>query len=220
MSHATTNRVDGVLWDWDGTLIDTASASYACYQEVFRNFGIAFDRERFEATSSPNWYATYRALGLDESVWPEADTHWVSCFERQLCSLLPGAREALSAARGAGLRQALVTSGSRARVEPDIARHEFDGIFEVVVCAEDVSRKKPDPEGLLTALDRMGLEPGQTAYVGDSPEDVEMARAAGSLAIAIPGGFPNRAALQASPRDALTDDPLAAVAWLVDHSAT
>ena len=66
----------------------------------------------------------------------------------------------------------------------------------------------------------MGLEPGQAAYVGDSPEDVEMARAAGSLAIAIPGGFPNREALQASPRDALTDDPLAAVAWLVDRSST
>ena len=214
------NRVDGVLWDWDGTLINSASASYACYLEVFGHFGIAFDRARFEATYSPNWYATYRAVDLDESVWAEADAKWVSCFERQVCSLLPGAREALSAARAAGLRQALVTSGSRARVEPDLARHELGGIFEVVICAEDVSSKKPDPEGLLTALDRMGLEPGQAAYVGDSPEDVEMARAAGSLAIAIPGGFPNREALQASPRDALTDDPLAAVAWLVDRSST
>ena len=122
----TINSVDAVLWDWDGTLIDTASATYACFDEVFRRFGVAFDRQRFEATYSPNWYATYRALDLDESLWPEADAHWVECFERQVCSLLPGAREALSAARAAGLRQALVTSGSRARIDPDLARHKFE----------------------------------------------------------------------------------------------
>ena len=85
---------------------------------------------------------------------------------------------------------------------------------------QDVSNKKPHPEGLANALDQMGIEPTRSAYVGDSPEDVEMARAAGSLAIAIPGGFPNREALRASPHDHLVDDPLRAVAWLIDRSAT
>ncbi len=220
MSHVTKPRIEAVLWDWDGTLIDSASASYACYQEVFGHFGIAFDRERYESTYSPNWYATYRALELQEGAWPEADARWVGCFERQTCRLLRGVREALSAARAAGLRQALVTSGSRARVERDLAQDELGGVFEVVICAEDVARKKPDPEGLLEALDRMGIEPTRAAYVGDSPEDIEMARAAGSLAIAIPGGFPNRDALRASRHDTLADDPLAAVEWLLGRSAS
>ena len=220
MSHATTSRLDAILWDWDGTLIDSAPASYACYQEVFRHFGIAFDRKRFEATYSPNWYATYRALALEESAWPEADARWVRCFERQACALLPGAREALAAACTAGLRQALVTSGTRARVEPDLDRHELDGTFEVVICSADVSKKKPHPEGLLNALDRMGIEPAHAAYVGDSPEDIEMARAVGALAIGIPGGFPNREALIASVPDRIAYDPLAAVEWLIGRSAT
>ena len=220
MSHATTSRVDAILWDWDGTLIDSLTASYACYEEVFRHFGIAFDRKRFETTYSPNWYATYRALDLEESAWSQADARWVDCFERWACALLPGAAEALSAARAAGLRQALVTSGTRTRVEPDLARHELDGTFEVIICSADVSKKKPNPEGLLKALNRMGIEPADAAYVGDSPEDIEMARAAGAIAIGIPGGFPNREALMASVPDRIASDPLAAVEWLIGRSAT
>ena len=215
------NRVDGVLWDWDGTLInyrlgELRLLSGGCSAtSASRSTGRASRPPTLPTGTPPTGLSTStRASGPRRT--PSGSAASSARFAR--CCL--GLEKPCPPPEAAGLRQALVTSGSRARVEPDLARHELGGIFEVVICAEDVSSKKPDPEGLLTALDRMGLEPGQAAYVGDSPEDVEMARAAGSLAIAIPGGFPNREALQASPRDALTDDPLAAVAWLVDRSST
>ena len=58
------------------------------------------------------------------------------------------------------------------------------------------------------------IAPGEAAYVGDSPEDVEMARAAGAFSVGVPGGFPNREALEASAPDLLAEDLAAVVAAL------
>ena len=72
-----------------------------------------------------------------------------------------------------------------------------------MVCGGETERRKPDPEPLLVALGRLAVSPAEAAYVGDSPEDVAMARSAGAFAVGIPGGFPNREALVASLPDVL-----------------
>ena len=56
----------GILFDWDGTLVNSAEASYRCYVRLFEYFGIGFDRSSFERTYSPNWYRTYLDMGLPE----------------------------------------------------------------------------------------------------------------------------------------------------------
>jgi phosphoglycolate phosphatase-like HAD superfamily hydrolase len=71
------------------------------------------------------------------------------------------------------------------------------------VCGGETLRRKPDPEPLLAALGRLGVSPAESAYVGDSPEDVAMAKSAGAFAVGIPGGFPNRESLAASRPDVL-----------------
>jgi phosphoglycolate phosphatase-like HAD superfamily hydrolase len=86
------------------------------------------------------------------------------------------------------------------------------GFFQALVCAEDTAERKPRPEPLLLALERMRLAPGQAVYIGDSPEDVEMARAAGVRAVGIPGAFPNREALAAARPDVLSPSLAEAVA--------
>jgi phosphoglycolate phosphatase-like HAD superfamily hydrolase len=91
--------------------------------------------------------------------------------------------------------------------------HDF---FSEVVCGGETEHRKPHPEPLLVALERMGLHPAEVAYVGDSPEDVEMARSAGVFAVGVPGPFPNRDGLRASKPDLLAPDLGAAVARLVD----
>lgn len=193
------------VYDFDGTLVDSALTSYECYVEVFGALGVGFDRTRFEETYCPDWYQTYRALGLPEARWDEADRLWTACYARRDTPLIDGARDALERVRASERRQALVTSGSRDRVHHELTRHGLAGMLDPVVCCEDVERKKPHPEGLVRVLASLAVEPADAAYFGDSPEDVEMARAAGVTAVAIPGGFPNRAALEASPFDLLAE---------------
>lgn len=207
-------RFRAVLFDWDGTLLDSAETSYRCYVELFGSFGIPFDRGSFERTYSPEWRKTYSALGLPEQRWAEADARWLELYRRQRSSLLPGAREALLSLGAAGHRLGLVTSGDRSRIDEDMARFDLAGAFDVVVCGTDLQHRKPHPEGLLRALDAIGVAPALAAYVGDSPEDVAMARAAGAFTVGIPGGFPNCAALLEAKPDLVAESLAEAVAHI------
>jgi HAD superfamily hydrolase (TIGR01549 family) len=207
-------NIEAVLYDWDGTLVDSAEQSFRCYVELFAEYGIGFDREAYARTYSPNWHRTYVAVGLPEDRWAEADARWVERYCRDAIPLVAGARAAVERVASAGLAQGLVTSGDRARVERELAAHGLAARFAAVVCGSDPVRRKPDPEALLSALSRMGVPPSRAVYVGDSPEDVEMARNAGARSVGVPGGFPNREALVKSRPDLLApslEDAIAAV---------
>jgi len=208
-------RLRAVLYDWDGTLVDSAEKSYRAYVEVFGAYGLAFDREAFEATYSPEWTHTYRVVGLPQERWEEADRRWIECYARDRSRLLPGVEEAVERVRGRGLRQGVVTSGDSGRVRGELKALGVAEFFTAVVCAGEAPRKKPHPDPLLLALSRMDVAPSEAAYVGDSPEDVQMARAAGSFAVGIPGGFPNREALRAAAPDLLADSLQDALAVLL-----
>jgi len=196
-------RLQAVLFDWDGTLVNTAEANYRCYEKLFGSYGIAFDRDAFRRTYSPNWHLTYSALGLAEERWSEADARWLEHYCEEEVVLIDGARDALLRVRRAGLRAGIVTSGDRVRVGRELDDLGVASLFEVVVCAEDIVYRKPHPEALLLALDRLGVGAAEAVYVGDSPEDVQMAQAAGVLAVGVPGGFPNRESLAASRPEVL-----------------
>ncbi len=207
------------LFDWDGTLVDSAEASFRCYVRLFAFYGIGFDRGRFAATYSPEWYRTYEAVALPREHWEEADSRWVALYEEERTELLPGASEALARLCEAGLATALVTSGSRARVDRELAALDARRLFGCVVCREDAVRRKPDPEPLRIALDLLGVDPAGATYVGDSPEDVFMARAAGISVVGVEGGFPNREALRAARPDLLVANLSAALDALLARAS-
>ena len=204
-----------VLFDWDGTLVDSAERTFRCYARVFAVFGIAFDRADFERTYSPDWYRTYAQIGLRDEDWAEADARWIDCYETEPSALVAGARGALERLSGSGRTLGLVTSGDASRVRGELATLQLESLFATAVCGGETARRKPHPEPLLVALERLGIPPAECAYVGDSPEDVQMAKAAGALAVGIPGGFPNREALVASAPDLLVPSLGDAVAALI-----
>jgi pyrophosphatase PpaX len=215
MSRPRPEALRAVLFDWDGTLVDSAETSFRAYMALFSTLGIPFDREIYGRTYSPNWHFTYEALDLPRERWEEADAHWLRLYAEERNQLLPGVREALLAVRQKGHALGIVSSGERSRVSFELQDLEVDEFFSEIVCGGDTLHRKPHPEPLLVALERMGLEPAEVAYVGDSPEDVEMARGAGVFAVGVPGPFPNRDGLVASRPDLLAPDLRAAIAHLV-----
>lgn len=217
MASASGRRA--ILFDWDGTLVDSAERTFRCYARVFSAHGIAFDRAAFERTYSPDWYQTYEQIGLPPETWAEADASWIACYETESSTLVAGAREGLERLAGEGLILALVSSGDASRVRGEVAALGLEPLFATTVCGGETARRKPHPEPLLLALGRLDIAPSECAYVGDSPEDVEMAKAAGAFAVGIPGGFPNREALMASTPDLLVPSLEAAVVALLGESS-
>jgi len=204
-----------VLFDWDGTIVDSAEASFRCYVRLFESYGIPFDRDRFQRTYSPDWYRTYTTLGLPKECWDEADDRWLGFYAAEENVMLGGAREALERLRQAGLTLGIVTSGERRRVTREVQGLGLPDLFQVVVSSDDVEKRKPHPDPLLKGLESLGVPAAEAAYMGDSPEDVEMARAAGVYVVGVPGPFPNREELRASRPDLICDSLEAAVAALL-----
>ena len=167
-----------VLFDLDGTLLDSFSAHFAAYQATFTHFGIATSLEHLLRVYSPNWLEVYRGMGLAEQHWSDADAIWLAEAARHTPQLFPGAQELLE-----GLRQrftlGLVTSGSSERVRRDLERNGLAGRFQVIITGGDVCQPKPDPEGLLNALGQLRVAPSQAIFVGDAAADAHMAQAAG-----------------------------------------
>ncbi|HVO10817.1 MAG TPA: HAD family hydrolase [Vicinamibacteria bacterium] len=212
---AARHALRAVLFDWDGTLVDSAAKSYRCYVRVFSAYGIDYDHAMFERTYSPDWYRTYQEIGLPREAWAEADARWLECYETEPSSLLPGAREALSRLAASGKLRGLVSSGDPSRVRREIVSLGVAGYFGAVVCGGETEERKPHPQPLLLALERLGVPPAEAAYVGDSPEDVLMARSAGVLAVGVPGGFPNRRALEEAAPQLFSTDLVSAVERLL-----
>jgi phosphoglycolate phosphatase len=208
------NVIRAVLFDWDGTLVDTAEASFRCYVRMFDSFGIPFDRDTYARTYSPNWYRTFELLGLDREHWPAADERWLAAFASETCRLIDGARELLETLREREIAAGIVTSGGRERVSRELEHHGLAEHVREAVFGCDVANKKPHPEGLLLCLERMRIEASEAMYVGDSPEDIHMARTAGVFAVAVPGAYPNREALEAAGPDVVVAS-LKEVQWVV-----
>lgn len=195
----------GILFDWDGTLLNSYAADSAAYLAMFRVMGVPWGLAELEAHYSPNWYRVYRAAKIPRARWDDADTAWREHYAKQTPKLLPGARRvlALLAQRHA---LGLVTSGDRDRVHRQLRAFQLWRHFSARVCSGDTRLRKPHPAPLRMALRHMKLRASETVYVGDSPEDLEMARSAGvRAAIAVLGPFPTEKRLRAAKPDLLLE---------------
>lgn len=198
--------VSAILFDWDGTLLDSHASGYLASLAVFRHFGITGNRARFLETYNPNWYETYRALGLPEQDWDTADRIWLETYHRNPPDLYPFARRTLEILVENGYAIGLVTSGNRDRVSRELDRHGLKYLFAVRVYFEDTAEKKPHPEPLVTALEQMGISAPESVYVGDRPEDILMGKRTGAFTVGVESAYATREVLVSASPDLVLPD--------------
>jgi HAD superfamily hydrolase (TIGR01549 family) len=194
-------EIKTLLFDWDGTLVDSAMSSYLTFQKALERCGIVFTWEQFEAHFTPDWHRMYEAVGLEEALWKTADATWKESYPCVQYSLVQGARDTLATLKKRGYRLGVVTSGSRWRLNDEIRDFGLDGVFDVVICHEDVLKRKPDPEGLLKAAARLECATGCCSYVGDVPEDILAGKNAKMHTVGVKSAFPTSRKLPESEPD-------------------
>jgi pyrophosphatase PpaX len=183
-------RYPVVLFDLDGTVVDTgaiilASMRHAAQTVLGREYP---DAQLLAAVGGPGLEAQMHALDpdrVDELVRvyrahnePLHDT--IAVFE--------GMDSVLDELKNRGHRLGIVTAKRRATVDLAFDRVAIEHLFETVVGGDETPEHKPHPAPLLLALERMGARPGEAAYVGDSPFDMQAAKAAGMYAIGVGWG--------------------------------
>jgi len=197
-----------VLFDLDGTVVDTgaiilASMRYATREVLGREYS---DAELMQAVGGPGLEAQMAAFApdrVDELVRVYRMHNEPLHDEIEACV---GMEDVLVRLKAEGRRLGVVTAKRRATVELAFARVPVGHLFDAVVGGDETERHKPDPAPLLLGVERMGAEPAETAYVGDSPFDVRAAKAAGMHAVAVTWGrIHDRERLEAEEPDAIVD---------------
>ena len=201
MSPSSLQRMRALLFDLDGTLLDSLRAQFHVYERVFAALGIPLDEDEYQRNYSPNWYVFYERMGVPKNRWPEADQLWLKNYAQEAPGPRPGAAQILAAVKASNRALGLVTSGERSRVERDLKRMGWQALFDVVVCGGDTLQRKPHPAPLLYALDRVQVRAGEALYVGDTVEDVQMGREAGTSTAAVAGGFASLSTLRRERAD-------------------
>lgn len=201
----TRSNINTLIFDWDGTLVDSAQLGLTAFQKTFLELGVAFPLDVYEAHYSPNWYSTYRALGLAENLWEVADELWLQHYGEQTAELIEGVGQTLATLHANKYRLGVVTSGSESRVSREIELSALKGLLDVVICNEHIINKKPHPEGLEKALQRLNRQPRETAYVGDAPEDIEMGKRLNVFTVGVRSNYPSSKRLLGAEPDLYLD---------------
>jgi pyrophosphatase PpaX len=201
-------RFPVVLFDLDGTVVDSGSIILASMRHATREvLGQEFaDDELMHSVGGPGLEAQMAVFApdhVDELVRVYRAHNEPLHEELEACL---GMEDVLVRLRKGGRRLGVVTAKRRSTVELAFARVPLGHLFETVVGGDETERHKPDPEPLLLAATRMGADPGETAYVGDSPFDMRAAKAAGMHAVAVTWGrIHDRSVLEREEPDAIVD---------------
>jgi len=181
-----------VLFDLDGTLLDTEPMYTEATQAIAGRFGKRYDwtlkKHTLGCGAVQGAKIVIEALELPltvEQYLAERDVRLELLFER--AEPMPGAVALVEALDAAGVGLAVATSSNRALCELKLARHAFAKRFDAIVCSDDpgVLRAKPAPDLFLVAAERLGAQPGACLVIEDAPSGVAAAAAAGMPCIAL-----------------------------------
>lgn len=213
-----------VLFDLDGTLIDTTGLILSCFDHSWQTVcGRTHSREALLGTFGIPLHEAMRwlvAASNDSTAPADQDSDRARLVERlvleyrsfnaanhdQLAKPFNGVEAVVRELRARGYLIGVVTSKSRQLARRGLNICSLDGLIDEAVFLEDCDRHKPDPQPIQVALERLGARADAAAYVGDSPHDITAGRAAGVETVAALWGPASRADLESAQPDWLAEN--------------
>jgi phosphoglycolate phosphatase-like HAD superfamily hydrolase len=206
--------IDAVLFDVDGTLVDSNDLHAAAWQEAFRHFGLLVSFEAIRSQigkGGDNLIPSLLPPEIADRLQGDIEGFRSDLFQRDYLKRarpFPGAPELLQRLHGEGIHLVLASSAKRPELDYHIERLGCADIVAATTSADDVEHSKPCPDIFAVALDKVRplLNGGQAVVVGDTPYDIAAAAKIGLPAVAVRcGGFPEEELRDAA---AIFDGPL------------
>jgi beta-phosphoglucomutase family hydrolase len=184
--------IRAVLWDLDGTLVDSEEYHWRAWKEILDHEGVHITHQDFLASFGQrndailqNWLGQDAALERIEQIGNAKEERYRELVRLEGLSPLPGAAEWVEHLHDMGWLQAVASSAPRCNVDTVLGALQLGDWFHATVSAEDVQAGKPDPQVFLVAAARLGAQPGCCIVVEDARAGVEAARRAGMRSIGV-----------------------------------
>ena len=198
MERTRFGRVAGLVFDFDGLILDSESPGYVAWSEVFTAHGCALPFEKYSACIGTvngfdlhNYLEQQTGRAIDPKELEDACTaRWLELMRHQ--PLLPGIADILAAAKDRGLKLAVASSSTRDWVTGNLHRFGLLERFDAICTRDDVTTVKPDPALYLLALQRLGITAEQAIAFEDSPNGILAAKRAGLYCIFVPNPLTER----------------------------
>ncbi|HUA20539.1 MAG TPA: HAD family phosphatase [Bryobacteraceae bacterium] len=181
-----------VLWDLDGTLVDSEDYHWRAWRDTMSAEGIPITHEQFLQTFGlrndeilPRWLGASATPARIQQVANAKEERYRRLVREEGLAPLPGAADWLERLHADGWRQAIASSAPRQNVEVVLEVTRLAECFQALVSAEDVTIGKPDPQVFLTAASRLNVPPSHCIVVEDAVAGVEAARRGGMRSIGV-----------------------------------
>jgi len=181
-----------VLWDMDGTLIDSEEYHWIAWRHAMADEGVTITREQFLSSFGqrndsilPRWLGTTATPQSMEKIANAKEELYRALIRKYGIAPLPGVERWVHRLHESGWQQAIASAAPRANVEAILEALSAGYIFQGIVSAEDVHHGKPDPEVYLIAASRVGTSPDRCIVVEDAAAGIEGARRAGMKSIGV-----------------------------------
>jgi HAD superfamily hydrolase (TIGR01509 family) len=188
--------IRGLIFDFDGLIVDTEGPIFRAWQRIYREHGQELPLDRWLTIIGTASGPFDPLLDLRRRTGEALEREQLDALEQlyykeatAMQQLLPGVEKYLADARQLRLEVGIASSSGRSWVMEHLERFSLDRAFGAVVCREDVSQTKPDPELYRTVLDRLELRPTEAIALEDSTNGIRAAKAAGLFCVAVPNAL-------------------------------
>ena len=198
-------KYEAVLFDFDYTLADSSKGIVTCFQQVLKRNGYAdVADETIKRTIGKTLENSFSILtGVTDAdqleAWRKEYVNEANTYMTVNTFIYPGALAVLEYLKEQGLKVGIISTKYRFRILEFFEHYLSPEWFDVIVGGEDVTKHKPDPQGVSIALERLGVSPSQVLYVGDSVVDGETAVNSGTAFIGVTTGMTSRDELAGFP---------------------
>jgi HAD superfamily hydrolase (TIGR01509 family) len=209
--------VDAVMFDLDGTILDSIHIYYQIIETVFNRLDLPLPpRDKLREAAKTGDFEWGRVFPKNT---PEGHDRLIEKTRRIIAEiypnlfrtqakLIPNAKKSLEAIFQKGIKMGIVTSTPRQSMAVKLHPLEdsgINGLLEVIIHADDAPRKKPAPDPLLEGSKRLGIPPERCMYVGDARTDIQAGKAAGMKTIGVLTGFDDHKALSRENPDSILE---------------
>ncbi len=188
--------IKAILWDLDGTLLDTVDLHWQAWQRILAEYDISLSRESFLPTFGlrndfliPMWLGQQITPIEVEQIGNHKEEIYRGLLQQAPLTLMTGAETLLDLFQAQGWQQAIATMTPRENLTTVLERLPIRTYFEVLVTGEQVPKGKPAPDIFLSAARQLGVPVQQCMVIEDSPMGIEAAMTGGMLAVGVGSAF-------------------------------